>query len=611
MKSKKAQVTIFIIIAIVLVAAVAIFFMIREGIIFRGLPANIEPAYNAFLVCLGEDIEVGINILESQGGYIELPDFEPGSSHMPFSSQLNFVGNPIPYWYYVSGNGIEKEQIPSKTEMEAELQNFVEGRIRNCNFDNYYDEGFEIEFGEPDASVDIAKNDVEIKLNLKMNIQKGEDNSVIKNHKISVKSKLGTLYDSAKEVYEKEQKDLFLEEYAVDFVRLYAPVDGVEITCSPQIWNANEIFDSLEDAIETNTLALRTEGSFLSGGDEYFEVDVGVNEEVRFINSKSWPSAFEVLPSEGELLLANPVGNQPGLGILGFCYVPYHFVYNVKYSVLIQISSGDETFQFPVAVVVQGNKPREALSAISSNVEVELCKYKNTPIIVETYDGALNSIEAQISYECFGEKCNIGETSEGLLDANFPQCVNGYVLAKADGFKDAKKVLSTIQTGSVNIILDKLYEREVKLKLDGVNYNEEAIIYFISDEGTETVIYPEQNTVKLSEAQYEIQVYVFRDSSIELQGTVHEECIEVARSGVGGLLGMTEEQCFDVEIPSQVISNALAGGGKQDYYILESELQSSNVIEIQADSLAVPSTIEELQNNYFLFEDKDLEVIFR
>ena len=617
MKSKKAQVTIFIIIAIVLVAAVAIFFMIREGIIFRGLPANIEPAYNAFLVCLGEDIEVGINILESQGGYIELPDFEPGSSHMPFSSQLNFVGNPIPYWYYVSGNGIEKEQIPSKTEMEAELQNFVEERVRDCNLGSYYDEGFEIEFEEPSADVNIRNNAVDVKLNMKMNMVKGEDNAVVESHKISVKSKLGALYDSAKKVYAKEQRDLFLEEYAVDFLRLYAPVDGVEITCSPKTWNADEVFDSLGEAIEINTFALRTGRG--SGDDKYFVVDLNVNEEVRFINSQNWPSSFEVLPSEGNLLLANPVGNQPGLGILGFCYVPYHFVYNVKYPVLVQVSSGSETFQFPLAVVIQGNNPREALDVGAGKIDVELCEYMNTEILVRAYDTSLNSVDAQISYECFGEKCNIGTTSAGLLEGKFPQCVNGNVIARAEGYEETRYEVSTINGGSVDVILNKLYEVDVDLKLDGVDYNGDAIIYFISQgddlseasgKGTKTVVYPEQNSVKLAEGGYEIQVYIYEDSSLTFESTTTEQCVEVLGTGLKGLLGLKETECFDIEMPEQIISNVLAGGGKQEHYILESQLVGSGRIEIDTDSLSIPKTLEELQNNYILFEDKKLEVTF-
>ena len=610
-KNKRGQLTIFIIIAIVLVAGIGGFFLIRDKIMITRIPANIEPAYKTFLTCLEENAEVGIDVLESQGGYIELPDFEPGSVHMPFSSQRNFVGNPIPYWYYVSGNGIEKEQVPSKTEMKEQLQSFIEGKIRDCNFKRYYDEGFEIELGEPKALVNILNNNVEVKLNMKMNIQKGEDNVLIKSHKMSVKSRLGTLYNSAKKVYGKEQKDLFLENYAVDFLRLYAPVDGVDITCSPKTWDANKIFDSLGKAIEANTFSLKTKGDFFDKKDKYFIVDVNVDEDVRFITSKDWPSAFEVLPSEGNMLLANPIGNQPGLGILGFCYVPYHFVYNVKYPVLVQVSSGKETFQFPLAVVVQGNKPREALDASAGQAKVELCKYKNTPILVKTYDSSLNPIDAEISYKCLGEKCNIGTTSKGELNSEFPQCVNGYVIARADGFKDSKQILSTTQAGSADVVLDRLYNMNINLKLDSVSYGDKAIIYFISDDGAKTVVYPEQKNVKLVEGQYEIQVYIFKDSSIQLPETIHEECIEIPKSGVGGWFGMKEKNCFDVKIPSQIVSNVLAGGGKQEYYILESDLQGSDTIEIHAESLAIPKTLEELQNNYLMFDDKNLVVFFR
>ena len=55
----------------------------------------------------------------------------------------------------------------------------------------------------------------------------------------------------------------------------------------------------------------------------------------------------------------------------------------------------------------------------------------------------------------------------------------------------------------------------------------------------------------------------------------------------------------------------LSGGGKENYYILESELSDSNVIEINAESLDLPKSIEELQDNYILFEEKDLEILFK
>ena len=115
----------------------------------------------------------------------------------------------------------------------------------------------------------------------------------------------------------------------------------------------------------------------------------------------------------------------------------------------------------------------------------------------------------------------------------------------------------------------------------------------------------------MSEGQYEISVYVYKNSSLKLAETTHEQCVEVPQSGLGGLFGLTKKECFEVKMPAQIISNALSGGGKENYYILESELADSKVIEINAASLPTPKSIEELQNNYILFEDMGLDIQFK
>ena len=382
--NKRAQITIFIIIAILIVAVVAGFFIFR-GKAFQesGIPTNMEPVYNTFLNCIEGDTRVGVGIIESQGGYIELPDFEAGSGYMPFSSQLNFLGNPIPYWYYVSGNGIQKEQVPTKTTMEDELANYIEGKVRNCIFEQYVEDGFDVNMGEPEVDVSINSEDVVVDVNMALSIERANETASVRNHKVIVNSKLGKLYETARDVYDYEQQTLFLENYGVDTLRLYAPVDGVQISCSPLVWSADDVFDDLQDAISANTQAIRAKsGDFELADSEnkYFVVDIPVEENVRFLTSKNWPNSFEVSPSEGAALIAKPVGDNPGMSAMGFCYTPYHFVYDMKYPVLMQVYIDEEIFQFPVAVVILGNKPREPVEG-AANYEIpnsEMCKYKNT-----------------------------------------------------------------------------------------------------------------------------------------------------------------------------------------------------------------------------------------
>src|SRR3989338_3188225 len=176
----KGQVTVFIIIAVVILASVLAYFLLRDSIGQVSIPADIQPAYTSFLSCLEQDTLTGISVLESQGGYISLPEFEAGSLYMPFSSQLNFLGNPIPYWYYISGNNIQKEQVPTKEEMEVQLGSFVASRISGCNFNSYYEQGFEISLATPDvnsAKVSIKDSEVEIDLDMNLGIVKENESA--------------------------------------------------------------------------------------------------------------------------------------------------------------------------------------------------------------------------------------------------------------------------------------------------------------------------------------------------------------------------------------------------------------------------------------------------
>jgi len=222
---------------------------------------------------------------------------------------------------------------------------------------------------------------------------------------------------------------------------------------------------------------------------------------------------------------------------------------------LVQVEKGEETFQFPVAVVIEGNKPREPLSSSATEIGIpELCRYKNTPLEVHTFDSNLQSVEADISYECLSETCSIGRTEDGAIKANFPQCVNGYIVARAEGYEDGNLLHSTTSdVGVVNVFLERSYDLNTELRLDGQIYDGSALITFARDGGSKTVIYPEQKNVELSPGQYEVQVYVYKNSSLEFQEITKKECIDIPAGGIGGLLGFTTEKCIDVKIPGQII----------------------------------------------------------
>ncbi len=615
----KGQATIFIIVGVVIVAGVLAYFIFSGDLFGTNIPASLEPAYANFQDCLKNDLTVGIDILGSQGGYIYTPEFEAGSRYSPFSSQLDFMGNGIPYWYYISGNGVEKRQVPTMSDMESDLGKFVESRIRDCNFKSLYEQGFIIDMKEPNADVSISNSKVQVNLDMDFVITKGDESVSVSNHKIDVNSKLGAMYQNAQDIYEAEQKDLFLEERTIDTLRLYAPVDGVEVQCAPKTWIADDVFENLDEGLTANTLALKVKGgdySLAKSENKYFVLDdVKSDFNVLFLTSKDWPHNYEVNPTNGNVLISEPVGNQEGLGALGFCYVPYHYVYDVKYPVLVQIydDASGEIFQFPLAVVIDDNNPRKPLAdAEAADFGLPaLCEYKNTALDVSVYDTNLRKVDANVSFECFGTQCDIGQTKNGGLNGKFPQCVNGKVIAQAQGYEDGEYEVSSVNPSSVEIILDKLYSKDIELRVDGRVYSGEAIISFSkADKGTKTIVYPEQKSIDLSEGQYEISVTIYDKSDLTLGASTKQECIEIPASGIGGLFGITKENCFTVDIPEQSLTNLLSGGGKQDYYISQSELEGNGNIVIDSEGLPPVRNLDQLQENYLLYENSGLEVNF-
>ena len=598
--NKRGQVTIFIIVAIVIVGGIIAYFALRDD---RGvsLPEDMRPVYDYYISCLEATAEEGISLLGEQGGYIEVPDFEAGSPYIPFSSQLSFFGQAVPYWMYVSGNNVLKEQIPTRNEMERELEKYVSDRVVECDFSDFEAMGYDVYVEEGSASVGIKDSGVDVGLTNKMTIFKGDQSAFVSSHEFSVASKLGKFYDMAVDVYDYEKANMFLENYALDVMRLYAPVDGVELSCAPKIFVDEDIRGDLHEGLEANMNSIKLKGGYydLSSQERsYFVTDVGfdVDENVNVMYNPSWPTKIEIY---GDRVVA-PIGTQPGMAAMGLCYVPYHLVYDISFPVMIQFYDSEELFQFPVAVIIDNNQPREALPSTFGDVslEDEVCKYQNANLLVYTYDSELNPVEARLQFKCLDSICEIGETEiagdDAIFDGDAPQCVNGFVVASAEGYATGKYQISTNSESVANIVLKKEYEIGLDLgEIGGV-----AMVSFMGDDYSTTVMYPEIENVTLVEGEYNVSVYVYEDSSLHLEGYSDRMCVDVPVSGVGGLLGLEKEECYDIDVPGMDIEMAVVGGGSSTEYIAESILSDSIELNLNVPLFGRPNSLDSLQENY-------------
>ncbi|MGV8131428.1 MAG: hypothetical protein ACP5N7_05015 [Candidatus Pacearchaeota archaeon] len=612
----KGQVTMFVIVALVVVAVVGLFFAFKGNLFGDNIPASLAPVYSRYSECISQEVSNGVKLMQSQGGRIDIGELSYASDFNPFSTHLNFLGFKIPYWYGLSGNNLVLENIPSKTEMENELESFLSERVNDCDFSDFYAQGFVIEKSEVESSVNIEDNVISVSVNAPLTVSLEDDTARKVVHDVSIDSKLGFLHSSAISIYNAERENLFLENYALDVLQSYAPVDGVEIQCAPKIWKTNEVVTELRQGLSTNLGTIGFSGD--SSKDKYFSQDLGINEQVNIMYlPEAFPSKVEITPASQTLMIAEPVGTQEGMGIMGFCYVPYHFVYDLRFPVLIQIGDGIDNFQFPVVVSIDNNlvSNSDTGAFIEETQDIDICSFAENEVTVNTYDSYLNPVSANISYKCFDSVCSLGETSlspsGAIFEGRIPACVNGELIANAEGYAESKITFSSNSESFAEIILEKEYPLEVEIRLGGqVVRNATAVVHFVSDEGSTSAIIPESSSVELKEGLYKIEAFVYGVSNVVIPSSRKTECFTVSRGGIAGFFGNTKEECVNVEIPETKIDYALAGGGKlEDYYILASELDDGKIV-IDVSELPRPTTLEQLQYNYEVFNTLGLEVSF-
>ncbi len=167
-KSKKAQVTIFVVLGVVLLILAAVIFYLNYGSeqlsqqlasasIIPGLAAPIKASIDS---CLEQTAIDALIYTSSQGGYFELPKY---------SVKSGFSG--VPYYFYEN-----KQIVPSISKIENEISSYINEELLFCleNFIQFRKEGFEIDSGKATTRTLISENTMDFKVKFPVKMQKGD-----------------------------------------------------------------------------------------------------------------------------------------------------------------------------------------------------------------------------------------------------------------------------------------------------------------------------------------------------------------------------------------------------------------------------------------------------
>ena len=489
---KKGQVTFFIIAGLVILLLIGVFVTMIDSDMFSaflGPPDEIKPIVVYTDSCIESVAEQGAFEMKMQGGYINIPE------ELEITDSLLDIGFKVPYWFYDG-----RDYMPSILQLEEQLENYIDDNLAVC-LDSYevFETQYEIKKGEPSSSVEISEESIFVETIMPLEIKKIGHERVFNYDTFAVDfyDKLGRLYYLARDIMRHENIDNFLEFYTDEMIAAsdYLPFEGMDISCSPNIYFEHELKEYTQTLIMHNLNFLQFlntdyEETGMPYYDNLYKVDFTnrnygeMNVDVMY--NPSWDMHFEVVPSDSGVV--EPFTYE-AYNFLQTCLQVYHHRYNINYPVLITITDTEdsgESFNFATPVILKRNKPDRHGSVEGWETEIrdiddslgycwesdEITFYDLAPDgSITTRPGELNRRQhklnvyvqdslygyphgilegVNISYQCVEARCHIGTTGYGdddgylrhlqvspHLSAGFPECVNGVIVAEKDGYHTA------------------------------------------------------------------------------------------------------------------------------------------------------------------------------
>jgi len=241
---KKAQVTIFVIIGLILVALISISLVFKENIleqdgkfeITKGLTMTAEArkVQSDMQGCVKDVTELGLIVMGLQGGYTEI------NPRIQYTTETQTYLNHVPYegtaYLYFKGQNL----VPTKDVMGKQLANFITTYMSFCEKEYT---GLEVNYGKPTSTVGIKEEEITLTINTDVKIKKGTTESGFKKLTLNIPVRLGKIQNVANQIVDKQIK-VSEEEICVSCIARIAEENDMTVDINKL---GDNIFYSLND----------------------------------------------------------------------------------------------------------------------------------------------------------------------------------------------------------------------------------------------------------------------------------------------------------------------------------------------------------------------------
>lgn len=193
MQSKKAQITIFILIGLILVISIALFLYMRtsQEVTTSEViqPSELQPIKVYVELCLKESLKNALISIGIRGGYYEVPSPSIVSYYIE-----------VPYYFY------EESIMPGTETIQDEISNYINLALPACLY-NLSQFPYETELGEISPDTTITENSVIVKLDYPITVKIGESTSIISDFYTEFLIELKKMYNISSEIIKKHMEE--------------------------------------------------------------------------------------------------------------------------------------------------------------------------------------------------------------------------------------------------------------------------------------------------------------------------------------------------------------------------------------------------------------------
>ncbi len=229
---KQSQITIFIIIAIIILSGIILFFLL-SGNKISILKPSISNPQSYIQKCAEDSAKDAINIILPQGGYIT-----------PINYRL-YKDNRVSYLCY-NKNYYEPciNQAPLYIQdLESEIESYIKPKIKDCFYNleqEYKDKNYQVNSEDLDLSVELKPKQVKIIINKKLDLKKGDDKRSYKEFKSVFSSPLYELSSISQEIVNQEAEFCYFENLGFSLLYPKFSVERTDIEGETKIYVVEE-----------------------------------------------------------------------------------------------------------------------------------------------------------------------------------------------------------------------------------------------------------------------------------------------------------------------------------------------------------------------------------